>query len=351
VTVVRSALGLAIVAALAAGCGDDHPAPPAPASPPPGTISKVTDTGTVKVTVEVWPPEPMLSAPIHLRLTAESRAGVAVDLPFQQHALGRFKVSSYDRAERRHGDTRIQVQNYLLEAPSSGRHRIPAFRLEVQPATAAGSAPAKPTEVLTEEIPLEVAEIDVDVTNRTLPGSRGPLPVEVGGWPWYAWVGIALGAVWLALGVVVALRLRKRRAVRLKISAYDTAVARLRALAQRGAPDAADADAWFVELSSIVRRYLEARYEIRAPELTTEEFLDEARRAAELTPEHRELLSSFMARCDRVKFAGYRPDADESNATLNAARGFVEDTRLRVDEVERAPGDRAGRGRDRRRAA
>jgi hypothetical protein len=40
-------------------------------------------------------------------------------------------------------------------------------------------------------------------------------------------------------------------------------------------------------------------------------------------------LTSFLERCDRVKFAGYRPDADESLATLKAARGFVEDTRLR----------------------
>jgi hypothetical protein len=30
-----------------------------------------------------------------------------------------------------------------------------------------------------------------------------------------------------------------------------------------------------------------------------------------------------------VKFAGYRPDAEESLATLKAARGFIEDTRLR----------------------
>jgi hypothetical protein len=49
----------------------------------------------------------------------------------------------------------------------------------------------------------------------------------------------------------------------------------------------------------------------------------------ELTVEHRKLLEAFLERCDRVKFAGYRPDAEESIATLAAARGFVEDTRLR----------------------
>jgi hypothetical protein len=77
----------------------------------------------------------------------------------------------------------------------------------------------------------------------------------------------------------------------------------------------------------IVRRYLEDRFALRAPELTTEEFLSEARRAADLTPAHRDQLTSFLEGCDRVKFAGYRPDADESLATLRAARAFVEDTR------------------------
>jgi hypothetical protein len=330
---VRRAV-VAVTGLALAACGGDRAAAPVRNDPPPGAITKVTDTGTVKVTVQVWPAAPSLSDPIHLRLTAESQAGVAVDLPFQQIALGRFKISSYDRSERRAGDARIQVQNYVVDAPSSGRHRIPAFRLEVQAGASAGGTPAKPTEVLTEEIPLEVAEIPVDATTRALPPSRGALTTRVGGWPWYAWVGVGVGALWLGVGVVLALRLQRRRAVRLKVSAYDAAVKRLRELEARGAPDAAAADLWFVELSGIVRRYLEARYEIRAPELTTEEFLREAARKAELTAEHRELLSMFMARCDRVKFAGYRPGPDESLATLAAARGFVEDTRLRIEDVD-----------------
>jgi hypothetical protein len=41
------------------------------------------------------------------------------------------------------------------------------------------------------------------------------------------------------------------------------------------------------------------------------------------------MLSAFLESCDRVKFAGYRPDAEESLATLEAARGFIDDTRLR----------------------
>ncbi|MEZ4366644.1 MAG: hypothetical protein R2939_10200 [Kofleriaceae bacterium] len=142
------------------------------------------------------------------------------------------------------------------------------------------------------------------------------------------YLALAGGALALGLAVLAWWRLRARRTIRQKISAYDVAVASLHDLERAGAPAADGADAWFVELSAIVRRYLEGRYDIRAPELTTEEFLQVAARAPELTPEHRELLSAFMRRCDQVKFAGYRPDAEESLATLRAARGFVEDTRL-----------------------
>jgi hypothetical protein len=138
--------------------------------------------------------------------------------------------------------------------------------------------------------------------------------------------------VCVAGGLLLFRAASARRRIQQQRSAYDEAVTALRALEDRGAPDAAATDAWFVELSAIVRRYLEQRYEIRAPELTTEEFLLVATARPELREDHRGLLTSFLERCDRVKFAGYRPDAEESLATLAAARGFIEDTRLRLAE-------------------
>jgi hypothetical protein len=337
---MRRAAVIGALALVAACGGDDAPtAKPASTAPPAGAITKVTENGPVKITVQVWPPEPELGDPIHLRLTAESQAGVSLDLPYQEMAIGRFDVSDYAKSEQRTGQTRIQVQDYVLDAPSSGRHRIPAFRLEMldpRATAAAGSnasAAAVPVEILTEEVPLQIKEVSVGATTAALPPARGRLAADVGGRPMWHYAIVGLGVAWIAIAILLVVRLRKRRAVRIKMSAYDVAVGRLRGLEQRGAPAGDDADAWFVELSGIVRRYLEERYDIRAPELTTEEFLAVASRSPELTAEHRELLSSFMARCDRVKFAGYRPDADESLATLRAARGFIEDTRLRPTDL------------------
>ena len=55
---------------------------------------------------------------------------------------------------------------------------------------------------------------------------------------------------------------------------------------------------------SIIRRYLEDRFELRAPELTTEEFLTVAGTPVLLSHEHQKLLRDFLRQADLVKFAG-----------------------------------------------
>ena len=72
-----------------------------------------------------------------------------------------------------------------------------------------------------------------------------------------------------------------------------------------------------------MRRYIEDRHAVRAPELTTEEFLLEARRSVAFSAAHRDLLSAFLANCDQVKFARYSPREDESRSALEVARRFL----------------------------
>lgn len=304
-------------------------------TPSKDAITKTVENGPVKATVRVWPSKPSLGDAIHVRLEVEAPAGVSIDAPFQEagdQRLGRFRVVGFVRDTKRQANGgQLQEQTYTLEAPSSGRHRIPPLRLEmIDSRAASGSDTKRPQEILTDEIPLEVAPIPAEQASAQLEPALGELDPDVGKTSWVLILGLASGIAVVLSGSVLGYRaLRARRRVLKQRSAYDEAVAQLRALQDRGAPDAAKADAWFVELSSIVRRYLEHRYEIRAPELTTEEFLLVATARPELTEEHRGLLTSFLERCDRVKFAGYRPDAAESLATLTAARGFIEDSRPR----------------------
>jgi hypothetical protein len=349
--------GLAATLAAAGGCHDDEAADPAasaaPIAPAKDALTRTTEVGPVKATVKVWPARPALGDAIYARLEIDAPAGVAIDAPFQEagdQRLGRFRVVAFTRDTQRKPDGgQHHEQTYTLDAPSSGRQRIPPLRFEMTDARqgqgqgqGSGSSAGKPQEVLTDEVPLEIAPLPAEAASAPLRAALGELDPDVGGIGWLTLLGIAsLVAVAGSASVLGYRSWRARRRIERQRSAYDEAVARLRELENAGPPDDTAADAWFVALSAIVRHYLEQRYEIRAPELTTEEFLQVATARPELSGDHRGLLRSFLERCDRVKFAGYRPDADESLATLKAARGFIEDTRLREPiavAVARRPG-------------
>ncbi len=329
-------IALAIVLALAACGGGAEEATPDPSlTVAKDAIVKTTEVGPVKATVHVWPAKPSLVDAVYVRLEVSAPDGVTIDAPFQEagdQRLGRFRVVGFSRDEQRPASGgQLHIQTYTLEPPASGRQRIPPLRLEMLDGRATASAEAqKKQEILTDEVPMEIAPVPVEQSTAQLKDARGELDPDVGKTSWAVIIGIASGALVLGSGSILLWRgIRSRRRVQQQRSAYEDAVAQLRRLEDKGAPDADSADSWFVELSAIVRQYLEGRYEIRAPELTTEEFLSVATARPELTAEHRKLLEAFLERCDRVKFAGYRPDAEESIATLAAARGFVEDTRLR----------------------
>ena len=92
-------------------------------------------------------------------------------------------------------------------------------------------------------------------------------------------------------------------------------------------PGAETMDAFYVQLSLIVRRYLENRFSLRSPELTTEEFLNEMGRSPDLARSHQQLLRDFLVQADLVKFAGHRPEAEVVAESIAAAERFLEDTR------------------------
>lgn len=339
---------LLVALALTGACRDESQKseskePAAEASGEP--LTRVTEKGPVKATVSVEPAAPRLGDALTLTLTVEAEPGVEVELPAFGEALGRFSIIDFtprrEQAPSREGGApkTIWSQRYTLQAAMSGRQRIPSLRIEYvdsRPGQAGDAGPAEARELLTESIPLEIASVLPEGENAA--ELRPPRPALQPpsysrfdrAWPWLLGVLVAILAV---VGFVLWRRHARRR---IRITAYDKAMARLAKLESRGLPGAEDADAWYVELSGIVRRYLEDRFGLRAPELTTEEFLREAQRSRELSKEHRGLLSSFLEGCDRVKFAGYRPGVNESRDALASARQFLSETRLVAED---APAD------------
>jgi hypothetical protein len=258
---MRSLRIITLAAALAA-CGNASmldSSQPTASEPTKDAITKTTENGPVKATVTVWPGKPSLGESIYMRLDIQAPAGISVDAPFQEagdQRLGRFRVVGFVRDTQRKPDGgQHQQQTYTLEAPASGKQRIPPLRLEMVDSRGdAGSAAGKPQEILTEEVPLDIAPVKAADVDAKLHGALGKLDPDVGGTPWILIVSLIGGALVLVTGSFFLWRMWvDRRRIAVKRDAYGEAIGKLRALEVSGAPTPQHADAGLVELSAIVR--------------------------------------------------------------------------------------------------
>ena len=87
---------------------------------------------------------------------------------------------------------------------------------------------------------------------------------------------------------------------------------------------------FYVELSNIVRHYIENRFQLKAPEMTTEEFLLTLKESTVLNSEQKSLVKDFLSHCDMVKFAKYFPQKDEIDSSYESAKNLVDQTRERA---------------------
>ena len=124
------------------------------------------------------------------------------------------------------------------------------------------------------------------------------------------------------------------RARRMKNTAQENADAMQRAHADALAElerlfaliDSEQSRPYAIESSAIIRRYIEVRFNLAAPNRSTEEFLAEAQHSPKLAPEYQTLLADFLQCCDLLKFARTFADRRELTQLHQAAISFVKET-------------------------
>ena len=96
-----------------------------------------------------------------------------------------------------------------------------------------------------------------------------------------------------------------------------------------------DPNQFCTEVSQTLRLYLEERFELRAPERTTEEFLIELQKSKHLTLDQKLSLGEFLQSCDLVKFARHEPTEATLRQLHDAALRLVDETQF--DPISTAP--------------
>ena len=150
---------------------------------------------------------------------------------------------------------------------------------------------------------------------------RDPLPLG----PNLLWLWITLAALAVAALAWWYSKRKKTPAVNpaLLIPPHRRAKERLRA-----AHDLiSDPYAFCSLVSDVIRLYLEERFNLHAPDRTTEEFLAELREGSQLNEDHKAVLENFLIKCDLVKFARVEPTEPELRDLLESAERLVDETR------------------------
>jgi len=152
-------------------------------------------------------------------------------------------------------------------------------------------------------------------------------PMEIPtGWEWLWLVLGALVAVAILAGLVtlaIILIARNRRA---KIPPCIPIHIRAKQRLEDALKLVAQPKPFATEVSDTLRWYLEERFDFRAPERTTEEFLHELQSTRLLDTTQKQSLGAFLQGCDLVKFARYEPTEVELGELHRAAYRLVEET-------------------------
>jgi hypothetical protein len=147
---------------------------------------------------------------------------------------------------------------------------------------------------------------------------RGPKPIAS---PWVIPLLVIAGLVVAGSGYAAWRWDRRRRHTVAKLP-FEIALERLEQA--RAFMHPAEAREFSIEVSGIVRDYIESRFRVMAAHRTTDEFLHDLLASADSSLEtHRELLADFLQSCDLAKFGGWKLPELNMRAMLQGARRFV----------------------------
>jgi len=392
--IVKSGIVALVALAMLAciGCAKKEQAEK-PAEQAPKPLEKVVERGPVKVTLRADRSEFSIADNLNVSLIVDAEPGVDVELPQFGDSFGEFIIRDFHKygpdvtAEKKN---RWRLE-YELEVYYSGDFKIPPLKVKFQdnrteavkpdapPAPGKDQAPAGPEgasgrggapsppgtetdavktaddqkgESATEPKEpswneIETEEAVVKATSVVQPAEEmGKIkdiagPVSLPRPSFIKRFGLLIGitaVVAIAAGAGFALLRRKKQIERQMLPAHVLAFRMLEWLIAQDLLGKGEIELFYVHLCGIVRRYIELRFSVHAPEETTEEFLAQLSQQGDSPlAHHRTLLKEFLEHADLVKFARHRPGPVEVQQAFDSAKNFIQSTadeQVQIDVAE-----------------
>jgi hypothetical protein len=283
-----------------------------PASPP-----------EVKVDIQATPQKATVGDPISIRLDISLPQSYQVILPKLGEQFGDFSILDFPPGKimtaGQDGDQSVsQYQAQITVALfKTGEFEFPPIQVTLRGADGSESqVSSQPVKISIQSV---LTEQDQDL-KQLKKQAEIQEPVR-----WVMWLSIACLIIILA-ALAVWLWQRRRQPKLQPASQPDTdlialAESDLRDLIRRGMLEEGLTKQFYVSLSDIIKRILEAGFQIQTLEKTTSEILEELKLAGDDKRPGQALdtIESVLTECDLVKFAKYIPSQPENNAAVESA--------------------------------
>ena len=262
---------------------------------------------------------------VTMKLNATHPEGTVLRIP----EVGRGKeliVRKQDAQTYRNGDKLDTSLRYELTSFEIGDHLFPSGMVEcVQGGEVISSLPFPAGQITVKSV--------LGPEDRELRDIEG-LAAWPGAIPRWVWALMLVAALAVAAALILGRFLGRPRTI-LQVPSgplpHERALRAMARLREKDYIEKENVEPFYVELSAIIRTYLEDRFNLRAPEQTTEEFIREAANSRLLSAPHQQLTRDFLEQSDLVKFARHRPGRKEMMDGLAAGETLVKETAPREE--------------------
>ena len=257
---------------------------------------------------------------------------IRVEMPGLGANLGGFDIRDYQVHDPKKEKGQIVSQvDYIISTFFTGEFEIPPLTVNYY---SPGDSTAKA--LTTEKIKIVVESVKASEAGD-IRDIKPPVEIPRNWWLTLRWFALGLGVIALAgLGYWIYRRKKQGKGL-LPVREipprppHEVALERLDQLRDSDLLEKGEIKQYYIEVSEIIRQYIEGRYFIIAMEMTTTEVL-EGLSSAELPEEDFQSFSDFLNRCDLVKFAKVIPSENQNREILEMAYDIVHRTKVVIEE-------------------
>lgn len=293
---------------------------------------------SVNFEVKIDTSEFLIGDQVGLDLLVTQPANVFVGIPvFNEELTKQIEIleqSENDTTLMDNGDWLIK-KRLLITAFDSGYYALPPIPVLYYSDT-----------IKSEPVLFKVNTIQVDTT-QAIKDIKMPYNAPLSFAEVLPWAGGSIGLAIIILILIYVIRKLKRkepiiRRVKPQEPAHIIALRDLNKLKENKLWQKDRIKKYYTELTDIIRVYLWNRYSVRTLERTSEEILKSLQSFDIIDEESFNTLKEIFYNADLVKFAKYKPLADQHINYMDNAFDFVEKTKLiiedkpssQIDEVE-----------------